>query len=96
MPETRQIPLLDLKREYKFLKKDIDKELKNCFLSQNWILGEKVTQFENQAAKYLGVKYTIGVASGTDALILSLRALAIKLKNKEYFDKTDEIITTPF
>ncbi|MBU1523445.1 MAG: DegT/DnrJ/EryC1/StrS family aminotransferase, partial [Candidatus Omnitrophica bacterium] len=35
-------------------------------------------------------------ASGTDALLLSLRALAIKEKNKEYFDKKDEVITTPF
>ncbi|MDP2924253.1 MAG: DegT/DnrJ/EryC1/StrS family aminotransferase [Candidatus Omnitrophota bacterium] len=96
MAKKINIALLDLKREYKFLKKDIDRELKDCFSSQHWILGEKVSQLENQVAKYLGAKYSVGVASGTDALILSLRALAIKLKNKEYFDKEDEIITTPF
>jgi dTDP-4-amino-4,6-dideoxygalactose transaminase len=51
---------------------------------------------EERAANYLNVKHAIGVASGTDALLLSLRALAIKIKNKEYFDKKDEIITTSF
>jgi len=96
MQKHISIPLLDLKREYAFLKSDINRELKDCFASQAWILGEKVTQFENQAARYLGITHAIGVASGTDALILSLRALAIKLKDREYFEKTDEIITTPF
>jgi UDP-2-acetamido-2-deoxy-ribo-hexuluronate aminotransferase len=96
MSKKIQIPLLDLKREYSFLKKDIDKELKDCFDSQAWVLGEKVSRFEEEIARYLGVKHAIGVASGTDALILSLGALAIKLKKKESFDKKDEIITTPF
>ena len=90
------IPILSLKKEYNFFKKDIQKQLKDCFESQQWILGEKLIRFEEKAAKYLGVKHAIGVASGTDALILSLRALALKLKNKDFFDKKDEIITTPF
>ena len=88
------IPSLDLKKEYTLLKKDIDKQLKDCLDSQQWILGPKVSEFEKKAADYLGVKHTIGVASGTDALLLSLKALAIRLKKKEYFDKKDEIITT--
>jgi len=90
------IPILDLKREYAGLKKDIDKQLKDCLGSQQWVLGQKVSEFERKAAKYLGVKNAIGVASGTDALILSLKALALKVKNKASFDKKDEIITTPF
>ncbi|NQT28721.1 MAG: DegT/DnrJ/EryC1/StrS family aminotransferase, partial [Candidatus Omnitrophica bacterium] len=90
------IPSLDLKREYKALKKDIDKQLKDCLDSQQWILGPKVSEFEEKAAKYLGIKYAIGVASGTDALILSLKALALKTKKRELFDKKEEIITTPF
>jgi len=90
------IPLLDLKREYEFLKKDIKEQLEECLKLQQWILGDKVVEFEKKAAKYLGAKYTVGVASGTDALVLSLRALALKNKNKQYFDKKDEIITTPF
>jgi len=90
------IPILDLKREHKTLKEDINKQLKDCLSSQQWILGPKVSEFEEKAAKYLGIKYAIGVASGTDALILSLKALALKTKKRELFDKKDEIITTPF
>ena len=41
-------------------------------------------------------KYCIGVSSGTDALVLSLRALAIKYKGDEYFERSDRVITTPF
>ncbi|MBU1122746.1 MAG: DegT/DnrJ/EryC1/StrS family aminotransferase [Candidatus Omnitrophota bacterium] len=91
-----RIPLLDLKREYEYLKTDIDKAVRECFESQRWILGPQVKEFEHQASKYLGVKFAFGVASGTDALVLALSALALKLKGKEFFDKEDEIITTPF
>jgi dTDP-4-amino-4,6-dideoxygalactose transaminase len=91
-----KVPLLDLKKEYQFLKKDIQKQLDSCFKSQQWILGPKVEEFEKKAAKYLKTKHAIGVASGTDALVLSLRALALKTKKKAFFAKKDEIITTPF
>ena len=53
-------------------------------------------ELEDKIAEYLGVRHCIGVSSGTDALVLSLRALAIKLKGQEYFDRNDKIITTPF
>ena len=91
-----KVSLLDLKKEYALLENDIQKQLQDCFSSQHWILGEKVVEFEKRAAQYLGAKHAVGVSSGTEALLLSLRALAIKLKNKEFFDKKDEIITTPF
>ncbi len=96
MKKKIKIPILDLEREYAFLKKDIERELKSCFKEFFWILGPRVLEFEKEAARYLKVKYAVGVGSGTDALVLSLRALAVKLKNKEYFDRKDEIITTPF
>lgn len=91
-----KIPLLDLKREYEYLKADIDKAVCQCFDSQQWILGPQVKEFEQQAAKYLGVEFAFGVASGTDALAVSLSALALKRKGREFFDKEDEVITTPF
>lgn len=91
-----KIPLLDLKPEYEFLKKDIDKQLKDCLSGQQWILGPKVEELEKKAAKYLGVHHAVGVASGTDALLLALRALCLELKKKEFFSQKDEIITTPF
>ena len=90
------IPILDLKREHKALKEDIYRQLKDCLDSQQWILGKKVIEFEERAAKYLGIKHAVGVASGTDALILSLKSLAFKVKKKASFNKKDEIITTPF
>ncbi|UCC95542.1 MAG: DegT/DnrJ/EryC1/StrS family aminotransferase [Candidatus Omnitrophota bacterium] len=96
MAKKIKVPFLDLQREYIFLKKDIEKKLKTCLKEQRWILGAKVEQFEKEAANFLGAKYTIGVASGTDALILALRGLAIQRRQKEYFDSKDEIITTPF
>lgn len=71
-------------------------QLKKCLDHQKWILGPEVKELEDTIAKFLGVKHCIGASSGTEALVLSLRALAIKLKGQEYFDETDEIITTPF
>ncbi len=91
-----KVPLLDLKAEYNFLKKEISLNLKRCLSSQEWILGSLVSEFEKTASHYLGSKYAVGVASGTDALLIGLRALAIELKNKDFFNKKDEIITTPF
>lgn len=92
----KNINLLDLPREYKYMKKGIDAALKQCLVHHNWILGLQVKALEERIAGYLGSKYCLGVASGTDALVISLRALAIKLKKKEYFTSSDKIITTPF
>lgn len=88
--------MLDLKREYEYMQKEIDAAIKRCLDHQQWISGPEVAEFERSVAAYLGMKYCIGVSSGTDALVLSLRALAINLKGEEYFDRTDQIITTPF
>jgi len=92
----KQVPLLDLRREYEYMKEDIDSCINKCLEHQRWVLGPEVKELETKIAEYLGTDHCIGVASGTDALVISLRALAVKLKGKEYFDTTDEIITTPF
>ncbi len=94
--EMKSVPMLDLKLEYDYMKKDIDAAIARCLEHQKWIFGPEVRELEQSIAKYLDVKHCIGASSGTEALVLSLRALAIKLKGREYFDKTDEIITTPF
>jgi len=92
----KQIPMLDLRREYEYMKEEIDSAIKKCLEHQKWILGPEVGELERKIAEYIGVKHCVGISSGTDALVLALRALAIKIKGKEYFDRADEIITTPF
>ena len=90
------IPLLDLRREYEYMKADIDAAIERCLTHQQWILGPEVKELEEKVSRYLGVKHCVGVSSGTEALLISLRSLAIKTKGKEFFDKEDRIITTPF
>lgn len=88
--------MLNLKLQYSYMKSDIDSAIKNCLKHQKWILGDEVYKLEQKISEYLKVKHCIGVSSGTDALVLSLRAIAIKSKKKEYFNKSDLIITSPF
>jgi dTDP-4-amino-4,6-dideoxygalactose transaminase len=95
-PAKTNIQLLDLTREYNELAADLEKVMLQTASSSMYIMGPAVRQFENEILEYLGSKYCCGVASGTDALVLSLRALAIKTKGNEYFSSADEIITSPF
>ena len=83
-----KIPILDLTVQYKTIKQEIDAAIKRVVDSQHFILGPEVVAFEGEVAAYCGTKYAVGVASGTDALILSLKALGI--------GPGDEVITTPF
>jgi len=92
----KNIPMLDLLAEYEYMKVDIDAALRKCLEHQKWVLGPEVNELENNVAAYLGANHCVGVSSGTDALVLSLRALAIQRKGDEYFTRDDEIITTPF
>ena len=68
---------------------DYIKELENAairVINSGWyVLGDEVKQFEKEFAEYLGVKYCIGVASGLDALILSIEALFIKSSTLNQF-----------
>lgn len=90
------IPMLNLRREYEFMKSGIDAAIARCLKHQQWILGPEVGQLEQSIARTIEVKHAVGVTSGTDALILALRAIAIRTRGREYFDRKDEIITTPF
>ena len=82
------IQMVDLKNQYLKIKNEIDSAVKEVIDSSQFIMGKKVGEFEQKAAEYLGCKYAIGCASGTDALQIALMALDIK--------PGDEIITTPF
>jgi len=83
-----KIPLLDLKAQLKTIEGDIQKAVTEVINSTRYIMGPKVDVLEREIAAYTGVKYGIGVSSGTDALLVSLMALNIK--------PGDRVLTTPF
>ncbi len=71
------IPLVDLIAQYHSIKVEIDAAVHATLESGHFILGPAVSKFEESIASYLGVDHAIGLASGTDALVLALRALDI-------------------
>ncbi|RTH03485.1 erythromycin biosynthesis sensory transduction protein eryC1 [Thermus scotoductus] len=83
-----RIPILDLTPEVEELWDDLMAAITRVLRSGQFILGPEVEAFEREVAEYLGVKHAIGVNSGTDALVIGLRALGI--------GPGDEVITTPF
>ena len=82
------IPMVDLKGQYGALKEEIDRTLVDVLESSQFILGPNVRALEEEIAAYCGVRHAVGVASGTDALHLALRAAGI--------GEGDEVITSPF
>jgi dTDP-4-amino-4,6-dideoxygalactose transaminase len=83
-----KIPILDLSPQYQSLKTEIYAAIDRVLESGQFIMGPDVKQFEQEVATYLGVKHAITVNSGTDALVIGLRAMGI--------GSEDEVITTPF
>jgi dTDP-4-amino-4,6-dideoxygalactose transaminase len=83
-----KVPFIDLAPQHKLIRGRLRSAVQKVLDSQRFILGEECRAFEREAARFLGVKHAIGVASGTDALILSLAALGVR--------EGDEVITTPF
>ena len=71
-----QVPLLDLKGQYQGMKEEILKEIAEVCDSQHFILGPKVEKLEAEAAAYCHSKYSVGVTSGSDALIIALMSKA--------------------
>ena len=83
-----KISLLNLKRQYKYLKEDIEKNISEILEGGAYINGPQTKKFEKKMEEYLGVKHAIGIGNGTDALVIALEALGI--------GRGDEVITSPF
>jgi dTDP-3-amino-3,4,6-trideoxy-alpha-D-glucose transaminase len=74
---VRPIPLVDVKAQYEPLVPRIREAIDGVLSGADFILGPNVAAFEREAAEYLGVRDSIGVANGTDALVLVLDGLGI-------------------
>ena len=79
------VPFLDLTRQYKRIKKEILSATQRVYEKGRFILGEEVSAFEKEFSHYCGVRYGVGVGSGTDALYLALKATGI--------GEGDEVVT---
>jgi dTDP-4-amino-4,6-dideoxygalactose transaminase len=83
-----RIPQADLKAQYLTIQEEVDKAILEVVKSSAFVRGPKVKEFEEAFASYCETTYAVGVANGTDALMLALRALEI--------GPGDEVITAPF
>ncbi|MBO5239589.1 MAG: DegT/DnrJ/EryC1/StrS family aminotransferase [Lachnospiraceae bacterium] len=82
------VKILDLTRQYEIIQEKVERAVLEQMKSGMYIGGTAVTDFEKKFAEYIGVKYAISLNSGTDALVIALKALGI--------GQGDEVITTPF
>lgn len=82
------VPLLDLHRQYESLKAELDSAVLNVLDHGGFVLGPEVRELESKIAELCGVGHGVGVASGTDALLLALRAVGVV--------PGDEVITSDF
>lgn len=80
-----QVRFVDFPKHYNTIKKEIDSTVQTILSGGDYVLRKHLRDFEHNFAKFLGVKYAIGVANGTDALFLSLKAAGIS--------DGDEVIT---
>ncbi|SPE20215.1 Pleiotropic regulatory protein [Candidatus Sulfotelmatomonas gaucii] len=87
-PAHPNVPMLDLKRQYRVLHQELLDALGRVLETQEFILGEHVAAFERAAAEQLGVAHALGCSSGTDALWLALAAAEIV--------PGQAVVTTPF
>ncbi len=81
------IPYVELKTQFAAIEPEVRAAIDEVFASGWFVLGEQVRSFETEFANYLGIGHAVGVASGTDAIHLALRALGI--------GPGDEVITVP-
>lgn len=85
--QVLNIPIFETKAQYNLHKAEIDAAINRVLERSFFVLGQEGTAFENEFAEFLGAKYAVGVANGTDAIQLGLMACGV--------GPGDEVITTP-
>ncbi len=88
MNAKRMVPLLDLKAQHARIREEVLETVTRVIDSQHFILGLEVDSLEEEIAAYCGTRYAVGCASGSDALLLALRAFDI--------GPGDQVLTTPY
>ena len=83
-----KVKLLDLVPQYEAIRDEIEEAIEAVLAGQQFILGASVRDFEREFARYCGTRFAVGVASGSDAILLSLMACGT--------GEGDEVITTPY
>jgi dTDP-4-amino-4,6-dideoxygalactose transaminase len=89
-----KVPLLDLKAQYATIKDEIKEAVDKVLESQYFILGPEVEALEGEVADYVGADFAVGVASGSDAILVALMALGIG--GMSGGEATDAVVTTPY
>ena len=84
---TKDVPYVGIKEQVRSIYNEVEKPISDVLLHGMYVLGNEVREFEQMFADYCQVKYAVGLNSGTDALILAMKALGI--------GKGDEVITVP-
>lgn len=82
------VPLLDLKAQFRDIRKEVMAAVESVCEDQGFILGPRVVELEQALARYVGTTHAVGCASGSDALLLSLMAAGVR--------PGDEVLTVPF
>jgi dTDP-4-amino-4,6-dideoxygalactose transaminase len=83
-----EVPLLDLKAQYATIRLEVRAAIDRVCESQHFIMGPEVMAFEEAVAEFCGLRFAIGMSSGTDALLAALMAIGV--------EPDDEIITTSY
>lgn len=86
--QIRKVPLLDLRAQYATIRDEVRGVVEQVLESQTFILGPEVDSLEREIAAYTGASHTIGMSSGTDALLAALMACGV--------GQGDEVVTTPY
>ncbi|MET0152187.1 MAG: DegT/DnrJ/EryC1/StrS family aminotransferase [Candidatus Binatia bacterium] len=83
-----RVPLLDLKAQYQAIRGETERAVERVFADQQFVLGSTVDRFESEMSTYTGARHALGVAPGSDELLLALTAFDV--------GPGDAVVTTPF